>query len=80
MDPKYEKSFTFLKVEYLNPLSLVNISFDPVSSTLVIDQKFPFYYMTVTIYGYSMPIKTEESKPKKSKGKKRIINALGKII
>ncbi|KAL0869135.1 hypothetical protein ABMA27_007429 [Loxostege sticticalis] len=51
-----EKHFTFLRVDYINPISTVDISFDPDSNMLTIYQKFPFITMPIGVHGYSMPL------------------------
>ncbi|KAL0869136.1 hypothetical protein ABMA27_007430 [Loxostege sticticalis] len=54
--PALEKQFTYLKVEYTNPVSPVVVTFDPRTFILKIHQKFPFFSLDIGVHGYSMPL------------------------
>ncbi|XP_028165803.1 uncharacterized protein LOC114356688 [Ostrinia furnacalis] len=55
-NPSLETRFTYLKMEYINPVSKVVVSFDPATMVLTVHQKFPFLSMPIGVHGYSMPI------------------------
>lgn len=55
-----EPVFTYLRVEYYNLMSNVDISYDQNSSALNFHVKFPFVDIPIGILGYSLPIQVNE--------------------
>ncbi|XP_030024694.1 uncharacterized protein LOC115443438 [Manduca sexta] len=55
--PDVEQRFTYLRVEYVSPLSKVSISLNPANFTLTFHVRFPFIDIPLGIVGYSLPLK-----------------------
>ncbi|KAM3956538.1 uncharacterized protein ACR2FA_009446 [Aphomia sociella] len=51
-----EKRFTYLRAEYVNPVSKVTVDFDPHKMLLTVAIQFPFFSTPIGVGGYSMPL------------------------
>ncbi|KAJ0173633.1 hypothetical protein K1T71_010782 [Dendrolimus kikuchii] len=49
-----EKRFTYLRTEYISPMSKVSIGYDPKTYLLTFHIKFPFIDIPIGVIGFSM--------------------------
>ncbi|XP_059053380.1 uncharacterized protein LOC131847749 [Achroia grisella] len=65
--PDLEKRFTYLRAEYINPVSAVSVNFDPHTMIMTFYIKFPFLNMPLGVGGYSMPLSSASRRRRQRK-------------